>query len=77
MADTVSAHLSCGARLMLLPLQERAFPKETGRMLRLWAILILLGGIDFGLSLLPIARAARPLVLLPALPMIALVAVDS
>jgi cytochrome c oxidase subunit IV len=57
------------------PRRERAFPAETVRLLRLWTVLMLLGGIEFGLSFLPLPRAVRPLVMLPALPMIALVAV--
>lgn len=60
---------------MTPPRHPRPFPPQTLRLLRLWLALMLLGGIELGLSFLPLNRAARPLVMLPALPMIALVAV--
>jgi caa(3)-type oxidase subunit IV len=55
--------------------QDRSFPPETGRLVFLWFALLLLGGIEFGLSFLPLSGLARPLVMLPAIPMIVVVAV--
>lgn len=55
--------------------QQRTLPPETGRLVRLWLALLLLGGIEFGLSFLPLGHRARPLVILPAIPMIVAVAV--
>jgi hypothetical protein len=55
--------------------QDQTFPPETGRLVLLWLGLLALGTIEFGLSFLPVARLARPLVILPAIPMIGVVAV--
>lgn len=51
------------------------FPTEAARLLRLWAALLLLGGIEFGVAFLPLGHVARPLVLIPAISMIGVVAV--
>src|ERR1700684_539526 len=50
-------------------------PSETRRLTGLWLALLVLGGVEFGLSFLPLGRLARPLVMLPAIPMIVVVAV--
>lgn len=55
--------------------QNRSLPPETRHLVLLWLALLALGAIEFGLSFLPWGRVARPLVILPAIPMIALVAV--
>ena len=55
--------------------QPRTLPPETGRLVLLWLALLALGAIEFGLSFLPLVRLARPLVILPAIPMIVVVAV--
>ena len=55
--------------------QKASFPPDATRLVWMWAALVLLGGLEFGLSFLPLTRHARPLVMLPALPMIVVVAV--
>ena len=55
--------------------QHPTFPPQTGRLVLLWLALLALGAIEFGLSFLPLIRLARPLVILPAIPMIVVVAV--
>ncbi|HTV78317.1 MAG TPA: hypothetical protein VMF03_08670 [Steroidobacteraceae bacterium] len=59
---------------MATPRRHSTWPPETRRLLGLWGALLLLGAIEFGLAFLPLARLARPLVMLPAVPMIVLVA---
>jgi len=54
--------------------QQRRFPPETTRLALLWLVLLLLGGIELGLSFLPLSRLARPIVMLPAMAMIGVVA---
>jgi hypothetical protein len=60
---------------MSAPRQNRSLPPETGHLVVLWLGLLALGAIEFGLSFLPWGRGARPLVILPAMAMIAVVAV--
>jgi cytochrome c oxidase subunit 4 len=48
--------------------------REHRRLLGCWVALLALGAIEFGCAFTPIGRAFRPLLLLPALCMAALVA---
>lgn len=50
-------------------------PPDVGRLVALWLALLALGAIEFALSFLPWGPGARPLVILPAIAMIAVVAV--
>jgi cytochrome c oxidase subunit 4 len=45
------------------------------RLLLTWALLLALLAIELGASYLPLSRAARPLILIPALVMVGMVAV--
>lgn len=54
---------------------NRSFPPEAGRLVLLWLALMVLGALEFGLSLLPLSHQARPLIMLPAIAMVTVVAV--
>lgn len=54
--------------------QNRSFPPETAHLLIVWLALLALGAAQFGLSFLIRDRTARPLIMLPATAMIAVVA---
>ena len=60
---------------MALPHENRSLPPETGHLVVLWLTLLALGAIELGLSFLPWEPGARPLVILPAMAMIVVVAV--
>jgi cytochrome c oxidase subunit IV len=45
------------------------------RLVGAWLVLVLLVALEFGLTFLPLAREARPLILIPAVAMAAVVAV--
>ena len=47
---------------------------ELWRLFRIWLLLLVLGGAEFAASFLPIPRGFRPLVILPAALMVAIVA---
>lgn len=55
---------------------ERRIPPDLGRLLLTWLALLLLGAVEFGLSLLPIGHSWRPLIAIPGVLMIILVAVN-
>ena len=48
---------------------------EIAYLLRAWLLLLLLGAAEFGASFLPLPRSLRPLVMIPGVLMIILVAV--
>lgn len=48
---------------------------ELRRLLRIWLALLGIGGVEFAASFLPLPRSLRPLVILPGVLMIAIVAV--
>ena len=45
------------------------------RLLRVWGLLILLGGTEFATSYLPLERSWRPLVMIPGVLMVLVVAI--
>lgn len=47
-----------------------------GRLLWTWILLLILGAAEFGVSLLPIEHSWRPLIVIPGILMIILVAVN-
>ncbi len=49
-------------------------PREFSRLLLSWGLLLLLGAAEFGASFLPLARSLRPLIIIPAVLMAAIVA---
>ena len=55
--------------------QEKSVTAELWRLLRVWVLLLLLGGVEVAASYLPLARALRPLVILPGVLMALTVAV--
>lgn len=50
-------------------------PPGFGRLLFAWILLIVLGGIEFGISFLHFDRSLRPLVIVPGMLMVAVVAI--
>ena len=48
---------------------------ELWRLFRIWAVLLVLGGVEFAASYLPLPRSLRPLIILPGVLMVAAVAV--
>lgn len=56
--------------------RDRGVASDLMRLLRAWIVLLLLGGIEFGASYLPLPPAWRPLLLLPAASMVVVVAVS-
>ncbi len=63
------------ARALPAHLSRRAWAVNARRLLLTWALLLALLAIELGASYLPLGRAARPLILLPALVMVGVVAV--
>ena len=57
------------------PDAESAMPPEFGRLLLSWSALLLLGGAEFAVSFLPMDRSLRPLVMIPGVLMVAVVAI--
>ncbi|HEX4153850.1 MAG TPA: hypothetical protein VHY75_16710 [Steroidobacteraceae bacterium] len=51
-------------------------PPDVGRLLLTWVLLLVLGGVEFGASFLPIGHSMRPLIAVPGVLMIILVAVN-
>ena len=49
---------------------------EVRRLLSAWLGIVLLGALEFGLALLPLPHAIRPLIIAPAIAMIAAVALQ-
>lgn len=60
---------------MAHPSKENPVAAELWRLLRFWSVLLVLGGVEFAASFLPLPRSLRPLVILPAVLMVAAVAV--
>lgn len=56
--------------------QEGAMPAQFTRLLVSWLVLLLLGGAEFVISFLPFGRSLRPLLMIPAFLMAAVVAVS-
>ena len=50
-------------------------PPGFARLLFAWVLLLLLGGIEFGASFLPLGRSLRPLVMIPGVLMVAAVGI--
>ncbi len=50
-------------------------PKNFTHLLLAWITLLVLGGIAFGLSFVPMGRSLRPLIMIPSVLMAALVAI--
>jgi hypothetical protein len=50
-------------------------PPEFPRLLFAWVLLLVLGGIEFGASFLPLGRSLRPLVMIPGVVMVAAVGI--
>jgi hypothetical protein len=48
---------------------------ELTRLLFAWLLLLLLGGVEFAVSFLPLARSLRPLVMIPGVLMVVTVAI--
>jgi caa(3)-type oxidase subunit IV len=57
------------------PLKENPAAPEIWRLFRIWLALLVLGGAEFAASFLPLPRSLRPLVILPAVLMVAIVAI--
>jgi hypothetical protein len=53
---------------------ENSVKVEIFRLLRIWLLLLLLGGAEFAASFLPLPKGLRPLVILPGVLMVATVA---
>lgn len=51
-------------------------PPDLGRLLLTWILLLALGAVEFGVSFLPIDHSWRPLITIPGILMIILVAVN-
>lgn len=64
------------ARISRVPDRESIVPAAFARLLRSWLVLLLLGGVEFAISFLPFGRFLRPLLMIPALAMVAVVAVN-
>ena len=56
--------------------QESAMPAEFPRLLLSWAVLLLLGAAEFAVSFMPLGRSLRPLLMIVAMLMAAIVAVS-
>lgn len=54
---------------------EGTFPPEFTPLLLAWIVLLLLGGVEFAASFLPLGRSLRPLIMLPGVLMVAVVAI--
>lgn len=59
-----------------LPEVKSAMPPEFARLLLSWLALLLLGGAEFAVSFLPMDRSLRPLVMIPGVLMVAVVAIS-
>ncbi len=53
-----------------------AYPPEFSRLLLSWIVLLLLGAAQFAASFLPLGRSLRPLVMVPGVLMVVVVAVS-
>jgi hypothetical protein len=60
---------------MAHPSKENPVAAELWRLLRIWVVLLVLGGAELAASFLPLPRSLRPLVILPGALMAATVAV--
>lgn len=58
----------------MTPRNEAAVGRPMRRLVFTWLSLLLLGALEVAASYLPLARAWRPLIMIPALLMVALVA---
>ena len=54
---------------------EGKIPPEFMPLLLAWVVLLLLGGVEFAASFLPLGRSLRPLIMLPGVLMVAVVAI--
>jgi hypothetical protein len=54
---------------------DRVMPPEFARLLFAWVLLLVLGGIEFGASFLPLGRSLRPLVMIPGVLMVGTVGI--
>jgi hypothetical protein len=55
--------------------QKQSVDAQLTRLLRAWLLLVLLGGAEFAVSFLPLARPLRPLVMIPGVLMVVTVTV--
>jgi len=53
---------------------KQSLRTEVARLVRLWVLLLLVGAVEFGASFLPLGHLGRPLIMIPAIAMIGLVA---
>jgi hypothetical protein len=60
---------------MAHPSKENPVAAELWRLLRIWVVLLVLGGAELAASFLPLPRSLRPFVILPGALMAATVAV--
>jgi hypothetical protein len=58
------------------PHQESEMSSKFRSLLFSWILLLLLGGAEFAVSFLPLGRSLRPLVMIPGVLMVAVVAVS-
>ena len=59
---------------MARPSKQKPVAPELRRLFRIWLTLLVLGAVEFAASFLPLPRSLRPLVILPAVLMVATVA---
>lgn len=60
----------------LMPEVESTVPTDFTRLLLSWFALLLLGGAQFAVSFVPMGRSLRPLVMIPGVIMVAVVAIS-